>query len=298
MPIIPTAKGPVTFCVLIPSRGRPETLAKSLGKMPWLNTSDTYIGFEHREESKYSGVLRGTRMHLVRYPNPLGSVAHARERLRRYAMEDRKLTHFVVTDDNAVHRSEEGLHNLVRACAEWPTPCTMAGMHNTAEHFDRGKLGQTKTRHGLRSYPSVAAIFQCYPRSLYESFTYPEEAYGLDDRYYYLWLLSQGHTAFRVCRDAPFTKSRYQPGGQGSLDERAEKCGRAIARLAGDFPKLVGAVGTLRIPWQHLIKTVQAGGTITGNRLVGGAMRKEGTLQRSGMRIKVRRIKRRASQSK
>lgn len=286
MPTILTARGPVTFCVLVPSRGRAALLAKTLGKMPWLVDRDTYVGFEKEEKESYRPLFKKMCPWPVSYYNPRGSVALARERLREIAMTHKEYDYFVVTDDNAVHRSKEGLHNLVRACAEWPRPCVMAGMHNTAMHFDRGKIGLKKTRHGLSSYPAVAAIFQCYPRSLYEPFRYPEEAYGLDDRYYYLWLLNRGHTEFRVCMDAPFTKSRYQPGGQGSLDERAEKCGRAIARLAADFPKLVGAVGTLRIPWQHLIKTVNAGGTITGNRLVGGAMRKEGTLQKSGLRIK------------
>jgi len=262
--------------------------------MPWLNQPDTYLGIETDELSEYQDFTKGLiGASVVTYHNPRGSVAWAREVLRRSAMARRgghsrspRYDYFVVTDDNAIHRSEDALHKLVRACAEWPELCVMAGMHSTAMHIDRGKIGKKKTICGLTSYPAVAAIFQCYPRELYADYCYPEDAFGLDDRHYFLWLLDRGNTEFRVCMDAPFTKSRYQAGGQGSLNERAEKCGRAIARLAGDFPALVGATGTLRLPWQHLIHTVQAGGTITGNRLVGGAMRKEKDLQHKRLTIR------------
>jgi hypothetical protein len=135
-------------------------------------------------------------------------------------------------------------------------------------------------------------IFQCYPRDLYEPYVYPDEAFGLDDRHYYLWLLNRGHANFRVCMDAPFTKSRYQEGGQGPVDMRAEKNGKAIARLAKDFPKLVGAQGTLRIPWQLLIDAAANGGIITADRLPGGAMRKESTLQKKPPVVMIRRKKR------
>lgn len=274
------------FCVLIPSRGRATVLAKTLEKMPWLNDGDTYVGFEHCEAPPYVHALnRFPHIERISYNNPLGSVAVARERLRRHVVEQMPATryqYYVVTDDNARHKSKEALFNLARACAEWTEkwgPCIMAGMHNTAAHFDRGKIGKAKTLNGLRSYPAVAMIFQCYPRSLYERYEYPPDAFGLDDRHFFLWCLAQGVTRFRVCMDAPFTKSRHQPGGQGTLDERAEKTGRAIARLAADFPKFVGSMGTLKIPWQHVIQTVKNHGTITGTRLVGGAMRKEETLQ-------------------
>lgn len=292
MPLVETVHGPVSYCVLIPSRGRAEALARSLRRMPWLNEMDTWIGIETREFRAYRLMLNGAAPYVrtLGYKNPLGSVAVAREQLRQHAMSVNSYQYFVVTDDNAIHASEGALKNMVRACAEFPRPCIMAGMHGTAMHFDRGKIGKAETINGLRSYPVVAAIFQCYPRSLYESYIYPDASYGLDDRHYFLWLLAQGHTEFRACMEAPFTKSRYQPGGQGTLDERAMKCGLAIAKLAGDFPKLVGAVGTLRIPWQHLITSIRSGGRITGNRLVGGAMRKEASLQKSSkIMVRVRR---------
>jgi hypothetical protein len=211
------------------------------------------------------------------YENPLGSVAVAREQLRRIAVLHR-YAYYVVTDDNAVHRNEQALHNLVQCAAEWPTkPVIVAGMHNTAIHFDRTKLHQKEIVNGITSYPTVAMMFQVYDHDLYKTYTYPEDAYGLDDRHLVLWAISKGVREFRVCMDAPFTKSRYDKkkgevaGGQGTIPERMQKCGLAIARLAEDFPTYVGATGTLRIPWSFILDMVSG---YTADRLVGGAMRK------------------------
>jgi len=290
---------PMRFCTLIPTKGRANLIPKMLLKMPWLIEHDTILGIEKgelRDYEKALGTVSGAhRLIRITYDNPTGSVAVAREYLRAAAVERGCYDYYVVTDDNAVHRSQEGLHSLVRACSyaqELYGSGLMAGMHNTAMHFDRGKIGKARTLgNGLRVYPSVAMIFQCYPHSIYKWYQYPADAYGLDDRHFFLWCLNRGITQFHVCMDAPFTKSRYQEGGQGSLDARAQKTGMAIARLATDFPKLVGAVGTLRIPWQFLIDAAEKGGSYSGTRLVGGAMRRESTLQRSsGVKVKVRKI--------
>lgn len=303
MPHIPTAYGNVTFTVLIPTRGRPEALARSLKKMPWLNDMDTIIGLHGEDRAIYADVQAANRFtRWVTVHNPTGSVAVARELLRTYAMGNARADYYVVTDDNAVHASEAALHNLVRCAHEYrmarPTvtvgwgevahaPVIMAGMHNTAMHFDRGKLKHTKTLYGLRSYPSVAMIFQVYPHDVYSRYAYPANAYGLDDRHFFLWCISIGITDFRVCMDAPFTKSRYQEGGQGDIRSRMLKTGQAIEQLAHDFPILVGATGTLRIPWQFLLAM---GTTGTADRLVGGSMRKEEQIvQSTGTPVRVRR---------
>lgn len=278
----------IRFCTLIPTKGRAYLIGKMFKKMPWLAELDTVLGIESQEIHGYRKELGNIwdKISVMLYDNPTGSVAYAREILRASAMTRRQnFDFFVVTDDNAVHRSEQGLHNLVLA-TYWAQqifgPSLMAGMHNTAAHFDRGKIPYAKElKNGLTVYPAVAMIFQCYPRGVYEAYTYPADAYGLDDRHFFLWCLNRGITNFHVCMDAPYTKSRYQEGGQGSLDARAQKTGLAIARLATDFPKLVGAVGTLRIPWQFLIESIATGGQFKGTRLVGGAMRKESTLQKT-----------------
>jgi len=298
MGVIRDGDANIRFCTLIPSKGRAGTIAKLFQKMPWLISHDTFLGIEPGEAAAYGKALGDIwgKIKIQLYENPTGSVAVAREQLRRRAVGKGYYDYYVVTDDNAFHKSKEGLHNLVKAthyCHEFYGSGPVAGMHNTAAHFDRGKIGKATTLgNGLRVYPAVAMIFQCYPHDLYKDYRYPANAYGLDDRHFFLWCLNKGVTQYHVCMDTPYTKSRYQEGGQGSLDVRAQKTGMAIARLATDFPKFVGAVGTLRIPWQFLIESVSTGGgKFRGTRLVGGAMRKESTLQKSsGVKVKVRKI--------
>lgn len=280
----------VRYCVLIPSRGRAELLGRGLSKMPWLDDPDTIIGYEAKEHEMYQPIFRQyPNCRTIRYANPMGSVAVAREHLRAYAVKE-GYDWYVVTDDNAIHKSQMAVHNLVRCAAEWVgQPVIVAGMHNTAMHFDRGKVLSQTMVNGLSSYPSVAMIFQTYPHAVYAAYQYPEDAYGLDDRHFFLWCIARGIKEFRVCMDAPFTKTRYQKGGQGSIEERMEKTGQAIARLALDFPRLVGATGTLRIPWQFLLSMQD--GSVTADRLVGGSMRKENALLKPKATVRRRTVK-------
>lgn len=280
--------GGIEFCVLIPSRGRASILAKTLKKMPFLNAEGVYFGIEHRELEEYQHVLLAApKAKCVVYNNPTGSVAVAREHLRKTAVGAHKWQYAVVTDDNATY-TIDALQGLVAATAAYKAiigrTCIMAGMHNTAPHFDRNLITKKIKVGGYTSYPNVAMIFQCYPMYVYVAYHYPEDAYGLDDRHFFLWAIDSGISDFRVCMDAPYNKSRYQPGGQGSIDERMEKCGKAIARLATDFPRYVGANGTLRIPWQFILK-METGGQ-TADRLVGGSMRKEAALVKPKMKIR------------
>lgn len=282
------------FCVLIPTRGRWDILAKTLKKMPFLDARGVYFGVERGEHPKYTCLHDLRSAKVVLYDNPEGSVAVARERLRRRvipgASGDEGWQYAVVTDDNASF-TMESLNSLVAATARYEEhtngrPVVMAGMHNTAPHFDRNLITKKIKVHRFTSYPNVAMIYQCYPMTLYTRYTYPPDAYGLDDRHFFLWAISVGVRDFRVCMDAPFNKSRYQKGGQGSIDERMEKCGRAIARLATDFPRYVGATGTLRIPWQFILQAESHAGPVTADRLAGGSMRKENTLIKQSLTIK------------
>lgn len=286
----------IPFCVLIPTRGRPDILAKTLKKMPFLDSPGVFFGVQRDEHAAYECVHGLTKAKVVLYSNPVGSVAVAREHLRRHAVTATaapRWQYAVVTDDNATY-SMESLNSLVAAAAAYQRfvngrPVVMAGMHNTAPHFDRNLIAKKITVDRFTTYPNVAMIYQCYPMELFARYTYPADAYGLDDRHFFLWAISQGVRDFRVCMDAPFTKSRYQKGGQGSIDERAQKCGHAIARLATDFPRYVGATGTLRIPWQFILESEAAGGMHGADRLVGGSMRKETTILKS--RVTIRRKK-------
>lgn len=293
MPSVSTHYGTATYQVLIPTKGRDVAVARMFKKMPWLADPGTVIGVDAADWAAYGGSrVAHPQCTWVKVVNPAGSVAVAREQLRAWATVQRPTDYYVVTDDNAVHGSHQALEHLVRCLHEYQgsvgRPAIVAGMHNTALHFDRGKIKYAKTLWGLRSYPAVAMIFQVYPHVLYAEYRYPADAYGLDDRHFFLWCIARGVTDFRVCMDAPFTKSRYQDGGQGTIRERMVKTGHAIARLAVDFPGLVGATGTLRIPWQFLLEMGQDG---DADRLVGGAMRKETSIikKKTGVPVRVRR---------
>lgn len=290
----------VPFAVCIPSRGRADVLAKTFAKMPFLNSTDTFIGTENTEAelAAYRPVLEGKEVYRVTYQNTEGSVAVAREELRRtVCAHATSYRYVVVTDDNARY-TQEALHKLVATADSLPSRGytkagddrwnIVAGMHGTAEHFDRGRIGAAETHGGFRSYHQFGMIFQVYPMGLYRDYHYPEDAYGLDDRHLILWAMNRGLPAgaFRVAMDAPFTKARYMPGGQGTPIERAIKCGKGIARLAMDFPLLVGAKGTFPIAWQMAL-ALRDGKTV--DRLAGGAMRKENALVHKKLTIRRRR---------
>jgi hypothetical protein len=282
----------IRFAVCIPSRGRAALLKKTLTKMPFLNCPDTFVGYEYREDGDYLEALSGTRVFQDAYDNPTGSVAVARERLRLQVVHRHtSYDYVVVTDDNANY-SEKSLHNLVatlhtyRRVKPKPSMAIMAGMHSTASHFDRHRIAASEEEYGgYHSYQHFGMIFQAYPMELYQQYTYPADAYGLDDRHLLCWAINRGLPAerFRIAMDAPFTKSRYQVGGQGSVAERAVKCGKAIARLATDFPAIVGAKGTFPIAWQTAF-ALRDGKQL--DRLAGGAMRKEAALETPTVRVK------------
>jgi hypothetical protein len=295
--------------VLIPTRGRADYLLKTWKKkMSFLNDSDVFMGIEHREKDWYTEFrISYPNVSYVYYTNTSGSVALAREILRarvvnagktqgnQFKTRERPIYDwFVVTDDNAIF-TQESLHNLVKTAASWHHyNAVFAGMHNTAAHFDRNLIKHAVKMGGYESYAGVSMMYQVYHRSLYERYSYPMEAFGLDDRHLILWAIKNGglrRDDFRVAMSAPFTKSRYQEGGQGSIEQRAEKNGRAIARLATDFPTLVGMAGTLRLPWQMIFKA--AGDDFEMDRLAGGSMRKEEELfsQPKDMSVKIRRRK-------
>jgi hypothetical protein len=271
------------FSVCIPSAGRPAVLAKTLHNQPFLNQRNTFIGVSDHEADAYHAALRSVapNVRIVVYTNPTGSIAVCREHLRRAALDAfPRLTgkRVVVTDDNAQYTST-ALDALVGTARTWrESPVIVAGMHGTAAHFDRHRLPEMEVYRNYRSYPQVAMIFQVYPAELYAEYEYPPDAYGLDDRHMALWAIARKglqRSQFRVAMDAPYRKSRYQTGGQGDVTVRARKTGVAIARLATDFPEIVGTRGTLPIPWQ-VVFALGEGKHV--DRLAGGSMRSESAL--------------------
>lgn len=284
---------PIKFAVLIPSRGRWDVLAKTLVRQPFLNDQATYIGVENDEYREYMHVFKNLRTtaRTITYNNKEASVGHAREELRLAATRD-KYEWYVITDDNAKYTAE-ALNALVQSAEAWRLKTGkltfMAGMHSTAMHFDRNLIRKKETVDGWTTYPGFGFIFHAVHHTWYgQKYSYPRDCFALEDRHMMLSAIAANHSEFRVCMDAPFSKSRYQLGGQGDIEKRRWNCGRAIERLAHDFPKEVGSRGTLPLPWQFILKL--RGGAVV-DRLVGGAMRKGDKLERRVLRVKVRRQK-------
>lgn len=264
----------IRFAVLIPTRGRSDLFHKTWARHPFLDDEDVIVGIQTDQKADYRW-LDGTEMSVIGFPNPEGSVGVAREFLRKHALRNRSYEYLVMTDDNA-RFTESSLKALVQSThyAETQThsPVFMAGMHGTASHFDRGAIA--KTQHevgGFHLYRGVGAIFHCVNAEWMQTYRYPAACFALEDRHLFMTAIRQGHTDFRICMDAPFTKTRYQEGGQGDIKTRMWNCGRAIEQLAHDFPEYVGAKGTFPTPWQFIISMANGA---TADRLVGGAMRK------------------------
>lgn len=278
--------------VLIPSRGRPHTLRKMLDQMPFLNDEHTYVGIPRDEWHTYIDVLGPVDVRCVPVNNPLGSVGVAREILRRKVV-DRQYDWYVATDDNA-RFDEDALDNLVNSAATFQDHTRkltfMAGFHSTAKHFDRHHIARgIEQIGGFRTYRAPGFIFHAVPHAWYTKYAYPPSCFALEDRHMMFAAIRAGHREFRVCMDAPFSKKRYEPGGQGTIEKRRWNCGRAIEQLAHDFPEYMGVRGTWSTPWKAIFDFADGAQL---ERLPGGAMRKGDALikKKATMTIKRRRL--------
>jgi hypothetical protein len=274
--------------MLIPTRGRSELLRKTFAKMPFLDSPETFIGVEHDEFTKEGyRWLQNTKVQVVLYNNKEGSVGIAREHLR-LAATAQKYDYYIATDDNAKY-TEHAVNALVQSTEAWRVhsgKMTLAcGMHSTAPHFDRNLIARKQTIGGWTTYPGINFIFHCMPHDWYAKYSYPRGCFALEDRHMMLSAIHLGHSEFRVCMDAPYTKSRYQAGGQGDIKQRQWNCGRSIEQLAHDFPMYVGVRGTFPLPWQFILK-LRGGATV--DRLMGGAMRKGDALDVPAKRLRAR----------
>jgi hypothetical protein len=245
-----------SYAVLIPSKGRPEVLLKTLRAQPFLNRPSTFIGLEQKELKAYRHVRKEFfKVTYVVYDNPVKSGTLARELLRQSATE-KKFDRYVLSDDNT-RFTERSLENLVRASFVYPTqPCIVAGMHGTAEHFDSGRIKKsTETHDGLRFYKKRSAMFWAIPHSLYSKMKYTVDEGCMDDVQVTFAGYDRGITALVVCMDAPFQKKRYSPGGYGGIGERVRKVGIAIQRFAKTHPQYMEKV-RVTFPWTQIEKKV------------------------------------------
>jgi hypothetical protein len=88
-----------SYAVLIPSKGRPEVLLKTLRAQPFLNRPSTFIGLEQKELKAYRKVRdEFWKISYVLYDNPVKSGTLARELLRQSATE-KKFDRYVLSDD-------------------------------------------------------------------------------------------------------------------------------------------------------------------------------------------------------
>lgn len=245
-----------SYCVLIPSKGRPDVLLKTLRSMPFLNRSTTYVGIEHRERKGYRKVRNEfSKIRWIMYENPVASGTFAREQLRQIAVTD-GYARYVLSDDNTKF-SEQSLKNLVHGSFVYPIqPCIVAGMHGTAEHFDSGRIKRSSVTHGgLRFYKKRSAMFWAIPHKLYSKMSYIVDEGCMDDVQVTFAAFAQGITAQVVCMDAPFNKARYKPGGYGGIGERVRKVGIAIQRFAKHYPQYMEKV-RVTFPWTQIEKSL------------------------------------------
>jgi|TARA_R100001086_G_scaffold167791_1_gene91132 hypothetical protein len=275
-PNFKSAVGGDNYAIMIPTKGRADRIQKGFKKMPFLNDWRTYVGIEHRERDDYQEFMdENPDCNYVFYHNPMGSVAFARQQLKCHADMNHAHRRLIFTDDNAMF-THESLRMLIRSYNDFKRvnkrSCVMAGAHPTSEHFDRNSRKKIDEHKETKSYAQPAMIFYCVGQRDAWNYVFPHDAYGLDDRHFFLWLMDNGIRDFRVCPDAPYSKSRYQKGGQGTIDERMVKCGRAIEKIARDFSKWAGSTGTLRLPWKLILDSIDGK---TPDRLAGGAMRSE-----------------------
>jgi hypothetical protein len=242
-----------------------------------MNHPRTILGIENREIESYRPVLAGSKLTVLGYDNPEGSIGVCREELRRFATAKRRYRWCVVTDDNAVF-TEASLEALVRCAKEWPEqPCVAQGFHAIQKFFQQGKEGkrpQETTRNGLTSFEGVSHIFQCYPANLYRRYHYPASCLTYDDRHFTFWALTHRPAAvFRICVQAEFNKARHRSGGSGTIDERLVKCGKSLIPLAQDFPLFMGSDGVNHVKWRFVMKLAK--GFMYGDRPPGGSRRKD-----------------------
>lgn len=245
------------FAVLIPSKGRPEELRKTLEAQPFLNRPNTFIGIEEEERKKYLKVrLAFPHIIWITYINGVQSGTFAREMLRREAVRV-GFSRYVVTDDNTRY-TETSLLSLVRASLIYPVqPCIIAGMHGTAEHFDSGRIkGTMEVHRGLRFYKKRSAMFWVLPHSFYSKMRYIIDEGCMDDVQVTFAAFRMGITNQMVCMDAPFSKARYKPGGYGTISERVRKVGIAIQRFAKYYPEYMGKV-RVTFPWTQIEKSLE-----------------------------------------
>jgi len=234
---------------------------QTLTKQPFLNLKSTLVGIQNDQWEMYSKVRsKFANITYIRYDNPGGSTVVAREHLRRSAVAI-GFKRYVCADDNTQY-TQQSLVNLVQASLTFKKSVVVGGMQGSLDmnakpsRFDEAYVKKSGfTKGGMRFYRKIGMMFWVFPHELYSKVQYcaidyaPLETMGcMEDHSIALALLRTGFTNFVVCMDAPFIKKRFQPGGSGSLLQRAQKIGMAWIRLGRAHPDYMAHV---RMIWPY-----------------------------------------------
>lgn len=243
--------GTVRVAHLIPSRGRAHLMLKNMGKMRdvW-NRPGTFIAIDRREVGDYREVVDALpKVEWISYDNPDACVGRALETLRKVGVEYGPDIH-VMSDDNCVFTAE-AFNNLVRVTHAFGGH--VGGAHPTAAFFDKSRMRRLmEEKHGVRSFRKMTWILRAISNEWYSKFKYPIDLPCYADRYFSMWLISQGMLNFRCAPDAHFTKTRMIDGGIGAKHTRTRSA-HGLARMCRDFAATMGPYEA-RIPWELIIQ--------------------------------------------
>jgi hypothetical protein len=229
------------YCVLIPSKGRPDTLTMLFKRNPGLNNPDTYIGLELKEMSMYKDWYRdwGNQCTIVEVKNPTGMPGNAREALRKAAVW-KGYTRYVSLDDDFLF-SALNLDRLLFAQAM--ENCFMAARAQSElmlrDAIAQGTKYPYKDKY-ITTFEAYSTSCWVIPDFIYEEFQYPKDCFN-DDVFLALWAITQrGFTTFRMCREATvkYSLKRFARGGGGAPADRIRKMALGMLQLAESYPEI------------------------------------------------------------
>ena len=225
------------YCVLIPTRARARSLARSMERCPWMQEAHYWYGVDDCAWDEYKVLMkRYKKPQWVRVINPDAKVSIAREWLREALMEDETFDYVINTDENCIWERDFA-DDIVLEAETW-FPCILGASHAIFPHFHKQKRERAEAQ-GHRSYPSQGNICTCLPWEFYSSYVHDSNLYNGDDHDLTIQAALQGFEP-RVFMDAVFKKRRFEEGGIGSKAERIRKTAASVAYLCGKYPWMYG----------------------------------------------------------
>ena len=229
------------YVVTIPSKGRPDTLAKLMNKMPFLNNPSTLIGVEYGEIGIYSQFIEDhPSVSVVYYYNNRHHSGWMREILRQVTYKYfSPIDYLVMADDNAYY-DEQSLKNLIYYSAIHPTKVIMSGAHKMSRQHFYKKICDAAAAKGEHSVRKYGGILIAFPTEFYRD-NYSQDPYlpAWPANHAAIAAILHGYE-LRMCIDCIFTKTRHQAGGVGNNTQRELKAAWTQSRLSATFGKMLG----------------------------------------------------------